>query len=89
MTTLDGNIVAVEATAGRILEIKCPWQEMPADGDKRFVRVAGKPGFYDVFALVQYAQAKVWLPLQIEVISIPERSSAAIPGSVHRPRPFQ
>ena len=72
VTALDGNIVAIEATAGRILEIKCPWQEMPADGDKRFVRVAGKPCFYDVFALVQYAQAKVWLPLQIEVISIPE-----------------
>ncbi len=72
VTAFDGNLVAIETTAGRILEIKSPWPEMPAAGDKRFLRISGKPGFYDVFALVELLQAKVWLPMEIELEALPE-----------------
>ncbi|MDD3953625.1 MAG: hypothetical protein PHY82_06910, partial [Lentisphaeria bacterium] len=72
ITAFDGNLVAIEATEGQILEIKSPWPEMPAAGDKRFLRISGTPGFYDVFALLQHAQAKVWLPLEVKLEAIPK-----------------
>jgi hypothetical protein len=69
----DGNLLAIETKTGRILEIKGPWPEVAADDERRVLRVCGKPGFYDVFALVEYCQAKIWLPMEIELEAVLEK----------------
>ncbi|MDD5727908.1 MAG: hypothetical protein PHV59_05005, partial [Victivallales bacterium] len=71
ITLFAGNIAALETTAGRITELKSPMPELPDAGNARLFEAVGEPGIYDVFALAEYRDAKLWLPAEIEVRAVP------------------
>ncbi|NMA42799.1 MAG: hypothetical protein GX946_05395 [Oligosphaeraceae bacterium] len=67
-----GNLVALECDSGRILELKSPFQEKAGAASERcrLLRLSGKPGWHEVFALVEHCQAKLWLPLAVRLEAI-------------------
>ena len=73
-----GNLAALECDSGRILELKGAFAEEPggASQQRRLLRIAGKPGWHEVFALVELRQARLWLPLAVEIAAQHEEAQA-------------